>query len=32
MAAEGISIFKHDPNGKVAMAYNGFAEEVLRYE
>lgn len=28
-SAEGVSIFKHDPNGKVAMAYNSLAEEVL---
>lgn len=26
---EGVSIFEHDPKGKVAMAYAGFAEEVL---
>ncbi len=32
IAAEGVSIFKHDPNGKVAIAYTGFAEEVLNYE
>lgn len=28
-SAEGVSIFKHAPNGKVAMAYNSLAEEVL---
>ena len=27
--AEGVSIFKHDPKGKVAYAYRIFAEEVL---
>ena len=27
--AEGVSIFKHDPNGKVADAYREFAKEVL---
>ena len=27
--AEGVSIFKHDPNGKVANAYREFAKEVL---
>jgi len=29
--AEGVSIFSHDPKGKVAQAYTGFAEEVLSY-
>lgn len=29
--AEGVSIFTHDPKGKVARAYAGFAEEVLDY-
>ncbi|MGI6153586.1 MAG: ParA family protein [Christensenellaceae bacterium] len=28
-SAEGISIFKHDPNGKVAQAYEAFVEEIL---
>lgn len=27
--AEGVSIFRHDPRGKVAKAYSEFAEEVL---
>ncbi len=27
--AEGVSIYKHDPKGKVAYAYTDFAEEVL---
>ncbi len=27
--AEGVSIFRHDPRGKVAKAYKAFAEEVL---
>lgn len=30
--AEGISIFKHDPNGKVALAYENVVEEVLANE
>jgi chromosome partitioning protein len=29
-AALGVSIFNHDPRGKVAAAYDAFAEEVLR--
>ena len=29
--AEGVSIFRHDPRGKVAEAYLGFAEEVLAH-
>lgn len=29
---KGISIFKHDPNGKVALAYQGFLEELTREE
>jgi chromosome partitioning protein len=29
MSAEGISIFRHDPKGKVAQAYAGLTEEVL---
>ena len=29
MSAEGISIFRHDPKGKVALAYAGLTEEVL---
>ena len=32
IAAEGRSIFIHDPNGKVAKSYAGFAEEVLGNE
>jgi chromosome partitioning protein len=28
-SAEGISIFEHDPKGKVALAYAKLAEEVL---
>jgi len=27
--AQGISIFAHDPNGKVALAYTALVEEVL---
>ena len=30
--AEGVSIFKHDPKGKVAQAYYSFAEEVIYSE
>ncbi len=30
--AAGISIFKHDPKGKVAEAYKNFVEEVLKNE
>jgi len=29
ISAEGISIFKHDPKGKVAVAYLSLTEEVL---
>lgn len=29
-AAEGVSIYKHDPKGKVAAAYEELVEEVLR--
>lgn len=32
ISAEGTSIFKHDPNGKVAKAYQSLTEEVLRNE
>ena len=32
ISAEGKSIFVHDPKGKVAKAYKGFAEEVLANE
>lgn len=31
-AAEGVSIFLHDKNGKVAQAYSDFTEEVLSEE
>ena len=31
MSAEGISIFKHDPNGKVAAAYSLVTKEVLAH-
>ena len=31
-AAEGVSIYKHDPNGKVASAYQSLPEEVLGNE
>ena len=30
--AEGVSIFKHDPKGKVANAYMDFTQEVLANE
>ena len=30
--AEGISIYKHCPKGKVAMAYKGLTMEVLSNE
>ena len=30
ISAEGVSIFKHDPKGKVAVAYLSLTEEVLR--
>lgn len=29
ISAEGVSIYKHDPNGKVASAYNSLTKEVL---
>jgi chromosome partitioning protein len=29
-SAQGISIYAHDPNGKVAAAYNSFVKEVAR--
>ncbi len=32
IAAEGISIFKHDPRGKVAFAYDSLVKEVLDNE
>ena len=32
VSAEGISIFQHDPNGKVAAAYQSLTEEVLGNE
>ena len=32
ISAEGISIFKHDPKGKVAMAYLSLTEEVIGIE
>ena len=31
-ATLGISIFEHDPKGKVAKAYSDFAQEVIDYE
>ena len=31
-AAEGVSIYKHDPKGKVANSYRMLVEEVLGYE
>lgn len=31
-SAEGISIYKHEPKGKVAMAYLSLTEEVLANE
>ena len=30
ISAEGVSIFKHDPGGKVAEAYRGLTKEVLQ--
>ena len=30
ISAEGISIFEHDPKGKVACAYKSLTEEVLK--
>lgn len=32
ISAEGKSIFEHDPNGKVAIAYDAIVEEVLENE
>ena len=32
ISAEGISIFKHDPNGKVAIAFEKLVEEVISNE
>jgi chromosome partitioning protein len=32
ISAEGVSIFKHDPRGKVAKAYAALAREVLANE
>lgn len=32
ISAEGVSIYKHDPNGKVAAAYKALTEEVLENE
>ena len=32
ISAEGVSIYKHDPNGKVASAYQSLTEEVLGNE
>ena len=32
ISAEGVSIFKHAPNGKVAFAYSALVEEVLENE
>lgn len=32
ISAEGVSIFSHDPKGKVASAYRSFLEEVLANE
>ena len=32
ISAEGVSIFQHDPKGKVAGAYQSLTEEVLRNE
>ena len=29
ISAEGVSIYKHDPNGKVASAYHSLTEEVI---
>ena len=31
-SAEGVSIFRHDPRGKVAAAYKKLAKEVLADE
>lgn len=32
ISAEGISIYRHDPNGKVAKAYEALTKEVLGNE
>ena len=32
ISAEGVSIYAHDPKGKVAAAYQSFTEEVLANE
>lgn len=32
ISAEGVSIYRHDPKGKVASAYQSLTEEVLRDE
>ena len=32
ISAEGVSIFQHDPKGKVAGAYQSLTEEVLDNE
>ena len=32
ISAEGVSIYEHDPNGKVASAYQSLTEEVLADE
>jgi chromosome partitioning protein len=32
ISAEGVSIFKHDPRGKVSKAYESLAKEVLANE
>ena len=32
ISAEGVSIYKHAPNGKVASAYQSLTEEVLGNE
>ncbi len=31
ISAEGISIYQHDPKGKVAQAYEALTKEVLAY-
>ena len=31
-AAEGVSIYSHDPNGKVSKAYEVITKEVLKHE
>ena len=32
MSAEGQSIFKHDPHGKIAAAYESLTSEILELE